>query len=182
VWYAKVNPNGIIPATLDCVRDAPLHGGPGDALRVWTAQASSHTGITKAGMDRVAPILVVDDNAETSAALTAVLQIRGYETVAARDGLEALAELRAGLRPSLIVLDWMMPNLDGRGFLEELATDLQLEAIPVIIYSAVGARIVADGVEATLSKSVDPQVLLDLVADIAAHRRRNGGRGNDGQA
>src|SRR5437660_309842 len=67
------------------------------------------------------PILVVDDNAETVAALAAMLELRGYETVSALDGLDALVQLRAGLRPSLIVLDWMMPNLDGRGFLERVA-------------------------------------------------------------
>ena len=128
------------------------------------------------------PILVVDDNAETTAALVAVLQIRGYETVAAHDGLDALAQLRDGLRPSLIVLDWMMPNLDGRGFLEKVATDQLLKSVPIIIYSAVGHRILADDVEATLCKSVDPDVLLDVVARLA-----NGGNGtatsrNDGLA
>ena len=72
------------------------------------------------------PVLVIDDNAETNAALSAVLQLRGYETVSAHDGLDALTQLRAGLQPSLIVLDWMMPNLDGRGFLrsEEHTSEL----------------------------------------------------------
>ena len=110
------------------------------------------------------PILVVDDNAATSAALVAVLELRDYETVVAYDGLDAFAQLRAGLRPSLIVLDWMMPNLDGCGFLEKVGADPQLKAIPVVVYSAVGYCIVADDVAATLSKSVDPAVLLDVVA------------------
>ena len=118
------------------------------------------------------PILVVDDNAETSEALVAVLHLQGYATVAAHDGLDALGQLRAGLRPSLIVLDWMMPNLDGRGFLDEVAADQHFSRIPVVIYSAAGYRIVVDGVAATLSKSVDPDVLLDVVARFA------GGNGN----
>src|SRR5437016_7112463 len=106
------------------------------------------------------PILVVDDNAETIAALAAMLELRGYETVSALDGLDALSQLRAGLRPALIVLDWMMPNLDGRGFLERIAADGQLRKIPVIVYSAVGSRILADDVAATVSKGTDPDVLL----------------------
>jgi CheY-like chemotaxis protein len=115
----------------------------------------------------VGPILVVDDNVETTVALVAVLQLRGYETVTAHDGLHALALLRAGLRPSLIVLDWMMPNLDGRGFLDEVATDDQLKSIPVVIYSVLDYRIMVDGVAATLSKTSDPDILLDVVARFA---------------
>jgi CheY-like chemotaxis protein len=110
------------------------------------------------------PILVVDDNAATSAALVAVLELRDYETVVAHDGLDAFAQLRDGLRPSLIVLDWMMPNLDGCGFLEKIGAHPQLKAIPVVVYSAVGYYIVANNVAATLSKSIDPAVLLDVVA------------------
>jgi CheY-like chemotaxis protein len=118
------------------------------------------------------PILVVDDNAETTAALVAVLELRGYETVAAHDGLDALAQFRTGLRPSLIVLDWMMPNLDGRGFLDKVSGDPQLKVIPIVVYSAAGYRIVVDGVAATLSKSADPDILLDLIGRFA--ERDNG--------
>jgi len=124
--------------------------------------------------DGPGPILVVDDNAETSAALVAVLQLRGYETVAAHDGLDALAQLRDGLRPSLILLDWMMPNLDGRGFLEKVAADGNLKSIPVVIYSAVGGRFLARDVAATLPKSADPEMLLDVVARFAERDRRDG--------
>src|SRR5437868_15534505 len=113
------------------------------------------------------PILVVDDNAETIAALAAMLELRGYETVSALDGLDALSQLRAGLRPSLIVLDWMMPNLDGRGFLERVAGEPQLSHIPVIVYSAIAHRVLADDVAATVSKGGDPAVLLDAVARFA---------------
>ena len=118
------------------------------------------------------PILVVDDNAETMAALVAVLHLRRYATVSAHDGLDALAHLRAGLRPRLIVLDWLMPKLDGRGFLDAVARDEHLATIPIVIYSAVGNRVIADGVAATLSKSINPDVLLDIVARFA---ERDGG-------
>ena len=118
-------------------------------------------------MARPGLILVVDDDADVTAALAAVLEVHGYGTVTARDGLEALLQLQAGLRPSLIVLDWMMPRLDGRGFLERIAADRQLASIPVIVYSALGSRIRANDVAETISKGEDPEVLLSAVARYA---------------
>jgi len=53
--------------------------------------------------------------AQDEAPAAVALQLRGYDTVAAHD---ARTQLRAGLQPCGIVLDWMMPNLDGRGFLD----------------------------------------------------------------
>src|SRR5437868_11424847 len=111
--------------------------------------------------DRRGPILIIDDNVETTAALVAILELRGYETISAHDGLDALAQLRDGLRPRLIVLDWLMPNLDGRGFLERVAADPELGSIPIIVYSALGSRVLARGVAATIPKSEHPDVLLD---------------------
>jgi sigma-B regulation protein RsbU (phosphoserine phosphatase) len=113
------------------------------------------------------PILIVDDNVETTAALVAVLELRGYETISAHDGLDALGQLRDGLRPRLIVLDWLMPNLDGRGFLESVAADDELGSIPIIVYSALGSRVLARNVAAIISKADDPDVLLDVVARFA---------------
>ena len=68
-----------------------------------------------AGVATASPgvVLVVDDNADTNEALRAILDLRGYESAAAFDGRDALTQLRAGLRPAVIVLDLAMPNLDG---------------------------------------------------------------------
>jgi two-component system response regulator MprA len=118
-------------------------------------------------MERRQPILVIDDNAETTAALSAVLELRGYEAISARDGLDALSQLRGGIRPRFIVLDWLMPNLDGRGFLERAAADPELGSIPIIVYSALGSRVLARDVAAIVSKAEDPDVLLDVVARLA---------------
>ena len=65
-----------------------------------------------------------------------------------------------------------MPKLDGRGFLDAVARDGHLATIPIVIYSAVGNLVIADGVAATLSKSINPDVLLDIVARFA---ERDGG-------
>ena len=118
-------------------------------------------------MARPGLILIVDDNADVSAALAAVLELHGYVTVTARDGVDGLSRLQAGLRPSLIVLDWMMPNLDGRGFLKHLAADPRLGGIPIVIHSAIRSRVLADDVAATVVKGQDHDVLVDVVARYA---------------
>ena len=65
------------------------------------------------------------------------------------------------------MLDWLMPNLDGRGFLERAAADPELGSIPIIVYSALGGRVLARDVAAIVSKAEDPDVLLDVVARLA---------------
>jgi CheY-like chemotaxis protein len=112
-------------------------------------------------------IFVVDDDALVSAALAGVLESHGYITVTARDGVDALDELQAGLLPSLIILDWMMPRLDGRGFLKKVASEPRFRGIPIVIHSALGSRVRANGVAATVAKGDDPAVLIDAVTRYA---------------
>ena len=112
-------------------------------------------------------VLVVDDNADTNEALRAILDLRRYESVAAFDGRDALVQLRTGLRPAVIVLDLLMPNLDGWGVLRELVADPELRHIPVVIYSALRER-VADGVAAYVPKGDDPDVLLNVIAGLSS--------------
>ena len=57
--------------------------------------------------------MVVDDDPEIRSSLGELLEDEGYEVVAACDGLEALRMLRNGDKPSVILLDLMMPNMDG---------------------------------------------------------------------
>jgi len=77
-------------------------------------------------------ILVVDDEARLRALLEAYLKGRGYHVVTAADGLEAL-QVAGRVRPDLIVLDIMMPRLDGIGFLKALRRDRDT---PVIVLTA----------------------------------------------
>jgi two-component system chemotaxis response regulator CheY len=75
-------------------------------------------------------ILVVEDNDICREGLAIVLRHEGYEVIAVRDGQEALNVLRAGPAPELILLDMLMPVLDGWSFLQEMA---QYPPIPIII-------------------------------------------------
>lgn len=77
-------------------------------------------------------ILIVEDDPTVSGLLETLMEMEGYDTVTARDGLEGL--LKAEFRtPSLILLDVMMPNVDGERVLEELGGRSDLAAVPVII-------------------------------------------------
>lgn len=86
-------------------------------------------------MTRVNPLLmVVDDNPDICNVLQIILESDGYRVITASDGLDALEKLQQNERPSLILLDWMMPRMDGESFIETLRAST-LQDIPVIIMS-----------------------------------------------
>lgn len=86
----------------------------------------------------VPTILIVDDDAETRIAMAQVLEDAGYHTLTAGDGLEALELLRREpqLRPSLVLLDVVMPNMDATAFRREQERDPNLKDIAVVVFSA----------------------------------------------
>jgi CheY-like chemotaxis protein len=109
-------------------------------------------------------VLVVDDDREIRESLIEVLEEAGYEAVGAADGREALAQLRDPEdRWCVVLLDLMMPNMDGREFRTEQLLDPSLAPIPVVIVSAmndVAATAEELKVAAHLTK---PIPLVDLV-------------------
>ena len=84
--------------------------------------------------------LLVDDDIEVRDAMGDLVACEGLRVNVAGDGLEALELLRAGLRPSVIVLDLIMPRMDGRDFRQAQKADRDLKDIPVIVVSAGGFR------------------------------------------
>jgi CheY-like chemotaxis protein len=117
------------------------------------------------------PVLIVEDNAESRELLSRILAIRGHESVTASDGLEALAYLRGGGLPSVIVLDMRMPNMDGSAFLRAMKADPRWSSIPVIIYSAFLPERHGDAMAVLRKATTDPDLLLDLIASAAPSRR-----------
>ena len=87
-------------------------------------------------MDSSCPILLVEDDIATREAMTLVLEAQGYEVSSAANGQEALIQLRGGYRPALILLDLMMPILDGWGFRARQQQDPALASIPVVLLTA----------------------------------------------
>src|SRR5688500_13963668 len=81
------------------------------------------------------PILIVDDEFGIVETLRELLQDEGYRTMTARDGLQAMQRM-AEERPALVLLDYMMPAMNGPAVLEAMAKDDALRAIPVVMMSA----------------------------------------------
>lgn len=84
-------------------------------------------------------VLVVDDEFAIVDVLTALLSDDGFRVVTAANGQQGLARIAEG-RPDVIVLDLMMPVMDGHAMLEALDADPALRDIPVILVSAVPSR------------------------------------------
>lgn len=82
-----------------------------------------------------APVLLVDDEPAIRAICRVNLEGDGFRVLEAEDGVEALEEVRRQ-RPSLVLLDVMMPGVDGWGVAEQLATDPGTRDIPVVFLSA----------------------------------------------
>ena len=87
-------------------------------------------------------ILVVDDELDILHAVAGILEDEGYEVIACGSGREALAALSSlsSLRPSLVLLDVMMPYMSGYEVLETLKAIPGMEGVPVILMSAVEPR------------------------------------------
>jgi CheY-like chemotaxis protein len=81
-------------------------------------------------------VLVVDDDDELRESLTELLAYEGFDVTAARNGREALDYLHEHPRPCLIVLDLMMPVMNGQEFRAEQLRDRQLADIPVVVLTA----------------------------------------------
>jgi CheY-like chemotaxis protein len=113
-------------------------------------------------------ILLVDDHEDSREMISTLLEIHGFATVQASDGMEALAALDAGPLPALIILDWLMPGMDGASVLAALERVEAYAAIPVVIVSA-RASLDGSGLAAhVLVKPIHPDALLEIVREHCA--------------
>jgi CheY-like chemotaxis protein len=97
-----------------------------------------HDGRTAGLPTRAAPVLVVEDDVAIASALSDALQDEGLDVATAANGRDALVMLRNGFRPSAIVLDLMMPVMDGWDFRQEQLRDPALRDLPVVVMTAAG--------------------------------------------
>lgn len=110
--------------------------------------------------------MVVEDDEPVRETLADILAYEGYSVLVVSDGREALAQLHSGARPSLILLDLMMPRMNGWEFRVEQLRSPELADIPVAILSgAFDVRVQAAllGVREFLGKPIEVQELLELV-------------------
>jgi CheY-like chemotaxis protein len=112
-------------------------------------------------------VLLVEDDAEIREALTELLEDKGMVPLVVADGVEALAVLRKGVRPAVILLDLMLPRMNGWEFRREQMRDSSLRGIPVIATTAaaveVGPARAELGNVAWLPKPFKPEVLLETI-------------------
>jgi CheY-like chemotaxis protein len=110
------------------------------------------------------PVLIVEDDADLREMMAQLLTLEGYETATVANGREALEYLHNAVAPNVILLDLMMPVMDGWQFRREQARHAALADIPVIIVSAAGRdRIQQIDADAYLLKPVDLDELLARV-------------------
>jgi len=122
-------------------------------------------------------ILVVDDEADIVEVVSYNLRKEGFLVSAAANGRQALERV-AGKAPELIILDWMMPEMDGLQVCRRLKADPKTAAIPIILLTARGAEadIIAGleaGAEDYVVKPFSPRVLCARVQAVLRRKREN---------
>jgi two-component system alkaline phosphatase synthesis response regulator PhoP len=125
-------------------------------------------------MDAVPTVLVVDDDPVIQKLLQVNFEMEGYDVVVAGDGEEGLALAREE-RPDLVLLDVMMPKMNGLDVAAALRSDKVTEAIPIIMLSAKAQASDVQagldlGVDDYVTKPFDPLELLERVSTLLAAR------------
>jgi CheY-like chemotaxis protein len=110
-------------------------------------------------------ILIVEDDQSIRETMIEMLQSEGYNTYSAINGKDALNLLRDEIpKPCLVLLDMMMPIMNGREFLDEMMKDSVLAPIPVLIVSAIADPSNTKGSVGFLKKPVDIDAVLSTVS------------------
>lgn len=113
-------------------------------------------------------ILVVDDELASAEVLSLILEEEGYRTFCAANGQQGLARVR-DLRPHLVVLDFMMPVMNGAEMGRALRADAHTQHIKIVMNSSLPEASVRehfDGYDAFLRKPYNVDVALKLIADL----------------
>jgi CheY-like chemotaxis protein len=112
------------------------------------------------------PVLIVEDDEDLRDMMAQMLTIEGFDATAVANGREALDYLRRAIKPHVILLDLMMPVMDGWEFRRRQQADPELAPVPVIVLSALDrSRAAPVDAIAFLKKPLDFDRLLELVRD-----------------
>jgi DNA-binding response OmpR family regulator len=128
-------------------------------------------------------ILLVDDDPDILDAISMILESQGYQVVTARDGVEGLANLKAE-KPDLMILDLLMPNMDGFAVCKELQDPrwAKYRDIPILILTSVREEAsrrryeLETGLELDVDdyveKPVSPDILLERVGRLIKKKEK----------
>jgi len=126
----------------------------------------------------MAKILIVEDDPLISRMYQKIFTFEGHEVVTAGDGEEGLVLARSD-HPTLILLDVMMPKLNGLEVLERLKADPELEKIPVVMLTNLSSEKDAEtalskgAVKYIIKSEYEPKEIADMVKEILAGYTRN---------
>ena len=120
-------------------------------------------------------ILLVDDEKDLVMAVTMRLEQAGYEVVPAYDGAEALEKAKKD-KPDLIILDLMLPKIDGYKVCGLLKKDMRYSKIPIIIFTGKAhdsdMKLASEvGADAYITKPFESQAFLDKIAELLTARQ-----------
>ena len=116
-------------------------------------------------------VLVIEDSAPQREMITELLRGSGLEVTAASDGVEALAQIQAGQHPDLVVLDIVMPRMNGYEVCRRLKADPSTQNVPVILCSSKGEEFdrywgMKQGADAYIAKPFQPTELVGTVKQL----------------
>ena len=129
-------------------------------------------------------ILIVDDDPDILDALTMILESKGYQVITAQDGIEGLANLKAE-KPDLLILDLLMPKMDGFAVCKELQDPRwsKFRDIPILILTSVREEAsrrryeLETGLELNVDdyaeKPVSPDILLERVGKLIKKKQKD---------
>lgn len=111
-------------------------------------------------------VLVIEDEDEARNVLMEILELEGFTVRGFPNGAEALNYLNSAEQPCLIVLDILMPVMDGRQFRAALLRDAEMAKIPLVVVTALdSSSAMGMGAVKVLKKPVDVDALLNVVRE-----------------
>lgn len=112
-------------------------------------------------------VLVVEDEEDLREMIREALELNGYAVATAQDGHQALAQLARIQQPCLVLIDLLMPGMNGWDLFDELRRRPELDRVPVVVYSSVSDR-APSGVTRVLKKPLTFGELLSTVREYCA--------------
>jgi CheY-like chemotaxis protein len=118
-------------------------------------------------------ILIIDDAVHIRRLITRMLQLSGFETLEAADGLQGVNVLKEQ-KPDIVTCDIAMPNMDGYGFVKAARENPETQDVPIIMLTATGqeeevVKAMALGANAYLTKPFSSSRLLEIIYDQLEH-------------